>query len=428
VLDALLDRKGVVSRQIGEAKRSGLAIDGLLDDMKLISAEIKRLRNDSKPKSPSKLAEDVGISKPPLFEMGAVDSHIDHSHISVTHAVDESERKGWDDYVRSKSNSSIYHLWTFKKIIESAFGHDPHYLLAKNQSGSIVGVLPAVEMKSRLFGHFIISQPFFTYGAALFDHESVEKKLIEALIDYARSENVEHIELRSTSPLAALDEKLLSKENKVSMVRSLPESSETLWTEIGSKVRAQVKKAQRYPLEMKFGQSELLNDYYAVFSENMRDLGTPVYAKRFFSEILNSDLSDAFTIGVVYYDGKPVACCFLLSYQKMMEIPWASTLKSANHMNVNMFMYWAVLQKAISQKQQFFDFGRSSKGAGTYRFKKQWGALPQQLYWNYWLPGGGELPELNPNNPKYKLLIGVWQKMPVWLTQIVGPLVVKYLP
>jgi len=428
VLEVLLDRKGAVSRQIGEAKRSGLAIDELLIEMKAISAEIKTLRNNAKPSPSSTLVDDVGLLRPSLFEVDVVDSSADCDRISIVHAIDEGERKSWDAYVHRKSNSSIYHLWSFKNIIESAFGHSTHYLLAKNQDGCVIGVLPAVEMRSRLFGHFLVSQPFFTYGSALCDHPNVEQKLIEALIEYARIEKVEHIELRSTAPLSNLGGKLLAKENKVSMVRSLPSSCETLWSDIGSKVRSQIKKAQRYPLEIKFGQSELLDDYYAVFSENMRDLGTPVYAKRFFSEILNSDLKHAFTVGVVYFNDKPVACCFLMSHHQMMEIPWASALKSANHMNVNMFMYWAVLQKAISQEHQFFDFGRSSKDAGTYRFKKQWGAVPQQLYWNYWLPDGGELPELNPNNPKYKLLIGVWQKLPLWLTRIIGPLVVKYLP
>jgi len=93
-----------------------------------------------------------------------------------------------------------------------------------------------------------------------------------------------------------------------------------------------------------------------------------------------------------------------------------------------MFMYWEVLQKSIQKECRFFDFGRSSKDAGTYRFKKQWGAQPQQLYWYYWLPEGESLPELNPNNPKYKLLINVWQRLPVWLSQLIGPPVVKYLP
>ena len=212
------------------------------------------------------------------------------------------------------------------------------------------------------------------------------------------------------------------------MVRALPETAENLWQDVGTKVRAQIKKAQRFDLQMKFGKAELLDDFYRVFAENMRDLGTPVYAKTFFSELINSSLASSFDIGVMYFEKKPVACCFLMRHKGMMEIPWASALNSVNEMNVNMLMYWEVLKRAINQGNQFFDFGRSSKDAGTYRFKKQWGAIPQQLYWYYWLPDDGTMPELNPNNPKYKLLITVWQKLPVWFTRWIGPPVVKYLP
>jgi len=225
-----------------------------------------------------------------------------------------------------------------------------------------------------------------------------------------------------------LQEAMPAKLSKVSMVRSLPATADSLWQDIGTKVRAQIKKAQRFDLEMKFGKQELLDDFYRVFAENMRDLGTPVYAKAFFSQLLASSLAPAFDIGVLYSEKKPVACCFLMQHKGMMEIPWASALNSANDMNVNMLMYWEVLKLAIAQENQFFDFGRSSKDAGTYRFKKQWGAKAQQLYWYYWLPQGGEMPELNPNNPKYKLLIAVWQKLPVWLTKWIGPPVVKFLP
>jgi FemAB-related protein (PEP-CTERM system-associated) len=160
----------------------------------------------------------------------------------------------------------------------------------------------------------------------------------------------------------------------------------------------------------------------------MRDLGTPVYSKIFFRNLLESALANDFYIGVVYKGSTPVSCCFLMGHKDTLEIPWASTLKSANLMNANMFMYWNILAKAISDGYQFFDFGRSSKDAGTFKFKKQWGAKSQQLYWYYWLANGDDLPELNPNNPKYRLLIWVWKKMPVWLTKLVGPPVVKFLP
>lgn len=435
MLEVLLDKKGALSRKIGEAKRSGLAIDDLLLEMKQVSEQIKSVKSEQK--KPIKPIEQLSDSPeglvPELFssvfrDEVRVNKPASDEVVTVKRLEDDKFSQKWDLYVAHKANSSIYHYWEFKRVIQSAFGHKAVYLAAFNKGGAICGVLPAIEMKSRLFGHFIVSLPCFTYGAALADNENIEHQLCTALFQYAEQEKVQHVELRATHALKNLQGSAATKDKKVSMVRPLPETGEQLWKDIGTKVRAQIKKSQRYGLEIKFGKAELLSDFYSVFSTNMRDLGTPVYAKKFFSQLLKSRFHKQFDIGVVYFEAKPVAGCFLMRHNGMMEIPWASALKTANSMNVNMFMYWEVLQKALQHECRFFDFGRSSKDAGTYRFKKQWGAVPQQLYWYYWLPEGASLPELNPDNPKYKLLISVWQRLPVWLTQLIGPPVVKYLP
>ncbi len=427
MLKTLLDRKGVLSRQIGEAKRAGETIDAMLSEMKELSAQIKVLQASAKEQAKliGKTLEEKPVETPKLFSANLYTMLTDNIEVKP---LDDSQCEAWDAYVQAKDNSSVYHLSAFRDIIRQSFGHKTLYLAAYKACGEICGVLPAVEMKSGLFGHFVVSLPFFTYGSVLADNAEVEKKLCASLFAYAKKEGVDHVELRA---MFARDQEVgaaPSKDHKVSMVRSLPDTSEQLWSDIGTKVRAQIKKAQRYDLEIRFGNGELLNDFYRVFSENMRDLGTPVYSKRFFRDLIESPLASQFSIGIVYHKSKPVSCCFLMRHKEMMEIPWASALNSVNHMNVNMFMYWHILQKAASDGCEFFDFGRSSKDASTYRFKKQWGAKPQQLHWYYWLPEGAALPELNPDNPKYKLLINIWRRLPVWLTQIIGPPVVKYLP
>ena len=125
---------------------------------------------------------------------------------------------------------------------------------------------------------------------------------------------------------------------------------------------------------------------------------------------------------------RPVAAAFLLGYKDTLEIPWASTIKDVNHLSVNMLLYWEVLKFAVDNQYQYFDFGRSSKDSGTFRFKQQWGAIPKQCYWHYWLKNNAEMPSLNPNNPKYKLVISLWKKLPVSVTKYIGPNIVKSLP
>jgi FemAB-related protein (PEP-CTERM system-associated) len=234
---------------------------------------------------------------------------------------------------------------------------------------------------------------------------------------------VSHIEYRDTRHRDGMPQKT----EKNSLILKLPANPDQLWDDIGTKVRAQIKKAQGSDLAFKSGRHELLDDFYKVFAINMRDLGTPVYAKSFFRNLLDANSLDTRLV-LAYRHQRPVSCAFLIRWHDTVEIPWASTLREANTYNANMFLYWNVLKHAIESGASFFDFGRSSKDAGTFKFKLQWGAQPQQLYWHYWLQGGGELPALNPNNPKFQLAIAVWQRLPVWLTRLMGPHLVKNLP
>jgi FemAB-related protein (PEP-CTERM system-associated) len=176
-----------------------------------------------------------------------------------------------------------------------------------------------------------------------------------------------------------------------------------------------------------FGGEECLEDFYTVFARNMRDLGTPVYGKTFFSKILQY-FAEHSRIVVIHIGNQPVAAAFLLGNKDTLEIPWASTIKDVNHLSMNMLMYWEVLKYAIENRYKYFDFGRSSKESGTFRFKQQWGAKPKQLFWHYWLAKNVELPKLNPDNPKYALAINIWKKLPINITKWLGPLIVRNLP
>jgi FemAB-related protein (PEP-CTERM system-associated) len=211
------------------------------------------------------------------------------------------------------------------------------------------------------------------------------------------------------------------------MLLQLPEHHEALWELFPSKLRAQIKRPQRAHPEVLRGGAEYLDDFYTVFARNMRDLGTPVYGRKFFSNILKTFPRES-TIVSVRLNGKPVAAAFLIGHGERLEIPWASTIKEVNRLSVNMLLYWEVLKLGIDRHYRVFDFGRSSRDSGTFRFKQQWGARAQPLYWHYWLRGGGKLPELNPDNPKYAVAINAWKRLPIFVANRVGPAVVKYLP
>lgn len=330
----------------------------------------------------------------------------------------------WNAFVNGCEHGSIYHLAEWRSLLENVFGHQTMYHFTTSENGAISGVLPAVRLKSFLFGDFIVSMPYFNYGNALGDNAEIEEKLMLHLCEKAETLGVEHIEFRDTRERPGSFD---TRKDKVAMVLDIPGSEDEMWKSMGSKLRSQIKRPLREHPAVKHGTMELLDAFYSVFAINMRDLGTPVYSKQFFAKIIETFPDNCHLISISV-DDSPVAAAFLLGYGQMLEIPWASSLRKVNSMSINMLLYWEVLKYAINNDYHKFDFGRSTVDSGTYRFKKQWGAVPRQLYWHYWLKEGHTRPHLSPDNSKYKTAINIWRKLPLSITNTIGPGIVKYLP
>ena len=234
---------------------------------------------------------------------------------------------------------------------------------------------------------------------------------------------VEHIEYRDDIPRQSLP----VQSHKVNMILPLPDSAEELWKGFSSKLRAQIKRPQREKPQILSGGKEYLDDFFSVYARNMRDLGSPAHSKQLVENILDCFPENSWLF-VLRLKNRPIATGFLLGYGNTLEIPLASTLRDVNPLSMNMLLYWEVLKYAIDGGFRYFDFGRSSIGAGTFRFKKQWGAEPRQLYWHYWLNRGVELPSLNPQNPRYVRAINIWKRLPLLVTTHLGPSIAKNLP
>lgn len=353
---------------------------------------------------------------------------IEQGSLSIV-TIDDSDAEAWNTFVNNHPSATFYHLYTWRLIIEESFGHECRYYAARNKEGKICGVLPLVLIKSRLFGNYGVSLPYFNYGGPLADNRNIMMELMDAAAADAGPDAWQHLEYRSCEP----DLDLPVSRRKVSMILRLPVNQESLEQQLGSKVRAQYKQCSQHDPVLKVGGAELLDDFYQVFSRAMRDLGTPVYSKRFFAAIL-SGLNERARVVCVYLDRRPAAAALLLGFRDMLEIPWAAAVRDFNRCNVNMWMYRQILGFAIDSGYDYFDFGRSTENSGTYRFKKQWGALPLQHYWYYQFPAyTGDrdeqaLPALNPDNPKYRLAIAAWKRLPVALTNVIGPQIAKNLP
>jgi FemAB-related protein (PEP-CTERM system-associated) len=200
-----------------------------------------------------------------------------------------------------------------------------------------------------------------------------------------------------------------------------------LWDGLDRKVRNQIRKAEKSGLTVERGGEELVGDFYTVFARNMRDLGTPVYSRRLFEEVLRAFPLRS-QLHIVRLNREPVAAGFTYRTRQMVQLPWASSIREFNSLCPNVLLYWDAIQYAHGTGAPVFDMGRSTPGEGTFKFKAQWGAEAVPLHWEYQLLTPGEMPNVSPANPKFQLAIALWQKLPLSITTRVGPMIVRAIP
>lgn len=309
-------------------------------------------------------------------------------------------------------------------VLQRGLGHEP-YCLEAVDGGRTRGLLPLSYVHSPWFGRFLASLPYLDYGGVAADDGDAASRLIDQAVELAERLDVRHLELRHE---CAIEHPALTHRmsEKVHMRLDLPRTAEDLWRGLSAKVRNQVRKGQRCGLTIAWGGSELLAEFHAVFSHNMRDLGTPVYGRALFRGILRQ-FSDRAELCVVRAEGRAVAAALVLHGWGVSEVTSASSLRLYNHTNCNMFMYVNILERSISRGQATFDFGRSSRDSGTYRFKKQWGAVPWPAEWQFH-PRRGDAGNMRPDHPRYRRLIALWQRLPVAVTRLIGPHIVRGIP
>ncbi len=335
----------------------------------------------------------------------------------------EADQAAWDAFVAAHSRATAYHAWAWRRVFEQAFDHECVYLAAR-RAGAIAGVLPLVSFRSLLFGRFLVSLPFFNYGGLLADDEETLRALVEGARGQAAARRAKHVEIRHVARTCL---ELPCRQHKVAMALPLEATAEAQWKALDNKVRNQVRKAQKSGLVAERGGAELIDDFYEVFAHNMRDLGTPVYGLQFFDEVFRA-APEACAVHVVRKDGRPIAAGITIAHRDTVENPWASSLREFRALCPNMLLYWHMLEDSLARGTRVFDFGRSTPDEGTYHFKRQWGAQPTPMHWEYVLLGGTTLPDHSPKNAKFSKAIEVWQQLPLWLANAVGPAIVRGIP
>lgn len=329
----------------------------------------------------------------------------------------------WDSYVLQHANATHCHRWAWKEVIENAFDISTYYLIAREQ-GKVIGVLPLAWQKSLLFGSFITSLPFLNAGGPLADSIEIEQALVDRAIEIAKETGAARLQLRYRGEYHL---GLPASTHKVAAVREISRDTEAMWKALSSNNRRKVNKATKTGMTAEAEGAAALDIFYEIFADNMRNLGTPVYARKLFSEVLRAFPQDT-EIVVVRLHGKPIAAAFLISFRDGTEATWMCSYWQYLSLQPNMLLYWTILRIAGERGIRWFDFGRSTRDSGTHKFKQLWDTSDVPLPWASWTKDGEAASELSPANPKYQLATWLWKKLPLPLANCIGPHIVRNLP
>ena len=329
----------------------------------------------------------------------------------------------WDAYVEASAEASNYHRWVWKRIIEETYGHQTYYL-SVSCGKETQGVLPLVAIKSLLFGRFLVSLPFFSYGGVVASSGQAREALLARAVEIARELKARHIELRQGSPCG-----LGWREwaGKVTVLVGLPPAVDELWKRLSTGMRNKIRSAQKQGLRSQWGGAEAVDTFYGVFANNMRNLGTPVYPRSWFQNMCRYDPSGTRILSL-WDGGRPVAAGIVTIFRDTVEWPWSATLQDSRRKYSAVYLYWKLLEWAVEQGYRRVDLGRCTPGSGTHTFKLHWPCEERPLHWYYWLAPGVPLPELRPDNPRFRLASTVWKRLPLIVANSLGPRVVRSFP
>ena len=329
----------------------------------------------------------------------------------------------WNAFLRQQPHGSFYHLYEWSGINRQAL-RNPSFNLIARHGDEIRGVLPLTLVASPMFGRVLCSMPFVNYGGPVSVDAVATEALVRAARERAHELKADYLELRCAS---AIDTDMPVSTRKISMHIELAPDPDTLWNKFTSKHRTNIRRAQKNNLEVRSGGIELLDVFYSVMEQSWRALGTPFYARSYFEAILQA-LPDHTRIFVCSQAEVPVAVAFNGYFNGVVEGLWAGGTELSRPLQANYVLYWDMMRDACVRGCTRYHLGRSTADSGAEDFKKKWNATASQLYWYFHRPNGGEMPQLNVDNPKYKLAIQLWQKLPLWVTRLIGPPLARSIP
>ena len=327
----------------------------------------------------------------------------------------------WDAFVARDPGATFCHLAAWRAIMTDVLRNECLYFAALDSSGEWEGVLPLVRVRAPLLGHYLVSMPFLNAGGPV-GTLSARLALADAAVAEAKRSGADLVELRARD---AVPGDLRLSQRKITVALPLPETAEALWAAFSSKLKSQIRRPQKAGFESRFG-PEQRDAFYDVFARNMRALGTPVLPADLFESIALR-LADHVVFGVVYRGSEPVAAGCGFIWRDGFELTWAASLREHSAAAPNMLLYWSFMSHLIERGVRRFDFGRCTPGGGTHRFKQQWGGADVPLPWAQWTSRNVTAPP-TPDRPVFRAAAACWRRLPLVLTNAIGPIIARRLP
>jgi FemAB-related protein (PEP-CTERM system-associated) len=328
---------------------------------------------------------------------------------------------GWDQFVRGCATASFCHLSGWGRALESVFGHETHYLQAV-QDGRVSGVLPLAHVKSRLFGNALTSLPFCVYGGVAAADAASASALVDAADALARRLAVPHLELRHTT---RQQPDWPEQDLYVTFRKAIVADDEANMNAIPRKQRAMVRKGIKNGLSSHLDDG--VDDFFALYSRNVLRHGTPALPRRWFEALRREFGADCEVLTVRSAQGQRLSSVLTFYFRDEVLPYYAGDDEAARGLAANDFKYWELMRHAAARGSRLFDYGRSKRGTGPFDFKKNWGFEPQPLHYEYRLYTRDTVPQNNPTNAKYRLMIEAWRRLPLGVANWLGPMVVRSL-
>ena len=339
--------------------------------------------------------------------------------LAVSRARDE-DAAAWQAYILDHPQAVLYHAWGWRTILHDVLKHKTHYLVAR-RNGRLAGVLPLAEVKTLLFGHFLSSLPLAASAGPLGEDDEVIAALEESAADLARSLSVGYLEYRNPT---ARDPERPQQDLYVTFRKAISLNHEDNLQAVPRKQRAMVRKGAKSGLVSETGD---LDAFFNLYADNMHRHGTPPMARRFFERLSATFGQDAVVLTIKDAGGKSLSGVVAICFRNVLYALYAGDTREAREVAANDFKYAELMALAAARGCREFDYGRSKRGSGQFDFKKNWGFVPVPLAYEYLLVRKNEIPANNPMNPKFRLLIATWRRMPRWAVNAVGPALVRGL-